>query len=479
MNVRRRHSVGKWVRDYIVPIIWALLIIILLFSVFSWWDTEEVKVDLENKVGLEVIFDGANTESYVVYPWDYKKKIDSEISLYKWEKLIVKNGSVSLSLLWLWDFKLNKLWELKYNESWSFSLYSSDLWLNSSSEVPVEMRFASVNVWNQSNISFSQNEMWSTVYLINWFAEVQNLAWASTVLAPWQKITVSRLNANKEDLDLTLSKEAIDDYYKQSDWFILNNGINYLASWVEAKEETSTWTTKKVKTSSKLITFNNLSDELNVSSDKITVSWNFVDEEITKITLNWANAVINSETKTFKFENVSVANSENDLVFKVYDGANDLLSKFIYTIYYDGAVANNNTSRFNVKTFDVDWSKFTFTSPTTKSTYTTYEDFTTIRWKVLIEWIKKVQVNDYTLKSFNWSTWRYHASTINNNLSIWTNVYEVKYFDINWKLVYTNHFTIVKKDPKTKPKVVEAPKEEVKEEVVEPPKKENYSDEAL
>jgi hypothetical protein len=44
--------------------------------------------------------------------------------------------------------------------------------------------------------------------------------------------------------------------------------------------------------------------------------------------------LINSELKTFKFEEVAVGNKENDLVLKVYDDANDLLSKFVYTVYY-------------------------------------------------------------------------------------------------------------------------------------------------
>jgi hypothetical protein len=49
--------------------------------------------------------------------------------------------------------------------------------------------------------------------------------------------------------------------------------------------------------------------------------------------------------KTFRFENVSVANRENDLVFKVMDASNDVLSKFVYTIYYSGsATTSNNTS---------------------------------------------------------------------------------------------------------------------------------------
>ena len=64
--------------------------------------------------------------------------------------------------------------------------------------------------------------------------------------------------------------------------------------------------------------------------------------------------------------------------------------------------------------FDVDASLFTFTAPTTWATYTTYEDFVTIRWLVKHEWIDTVTVNDFTLSSFNGSTWRYHARDIYN-----------------------------------------------------------------
>jgi len=481
MNVRRRNPIGKWIKDYMVPIIWFLFILILMFSLFSWnWDTTK-DVDLENKVWLELKLDGLNTESYIVYPWDYKKKIEWSTSLYKWEKVTVKDGSVTLTMNWIWSFKVNKLWEFKYLESWDFSLDSSDLWLNSTQWANINMTFARVKVAESSNISFSQNEMWSTIYLLNWFAEVENLAWESTVLASGQKITISRLNANNEDIDLSLLKENIDDYYKQSDWFIKNNWASFLNMDKTGEKTTSTWSTTIVTNSkSGLISFNNLSDESNVSSDTIDILWKISSEDIVKITLNWSNAVINKEAKTFKFEKVSVPNKENDLVFKVIDDANDLLSKFIYTIYYDWwAVKNNTNSAFKVKTFDVDGSKFIFTtikdswiskSLNGKTTYTTYWDFLTIYWKVTAKGIKSISVDWYELKSFNGSSWRYHPSILNNNLNKWTNVYEIKYYWDNKKILYTNHFTIIKKDVVVK--------KEVPAEVKKVEETEKYSDEA-
>ncbi len=458
MNVRRRGAVEKWLRDYIVPIIGLLLVIILIFNVFSSSsDTNNSNVKIENKIWLNLELEWMNPESFILYPWDNKEKIVWDTVLYKWEKVIVKEWMVNLSLNWVWNLKINKLWELKYLENGNFSLFSSDLWLNSTSTVNVDMRFWSVKVWENTNISFSQNEMWSTIYLINWFAEISNLAWESTVLASGQKISISRLDANKKDLDLSLLKENIDDYYKQSDWFIVNNWASFIKVVDNTDtKKTSTWTINKI-TSDKLISFSNLYDEANVSADSITVSWNYKDENINKIILNWKEAILNKELKTFKFENVSVDNKENDFVFKIYDDANDLLSKFVYVIYYDWwAVANALKNKFNVKTFNVDGTQFVFSSLKDwltkalnwKTTYTTYGDFLTLYWNVTAKWIKRVDVDWYTLKSFNWSTWRYHASSINNNLNIWTNVYEVKYFDTDNKLVYTNSFIIIKKSIK-------------------------------
>ena len=454
MSVRRRNGIQKGMKDYMVPIIWLVLIIILIFSVFSWDNNEPTQIDLENKVWLVLNMDSPSTEGYIEYPWNFKKKIEWDISLYKWEKVIVKDGTVSLSLPGLWDLKLDKLWELKYLENGDFNLSSSSLWLNSVLWVDINMTFASVKVGDNTNISFSQNEVWGTVYLINGSAEVTNLAWKSTVLASGQKITISRLDANKDDIDLSLLKENIDDYYKQSDWFIKNNGNSYLNKVVQ---EENAWTWKIVTTSTSsdnYINITNLSDESNVSSDTIVITWNFIDEEIVKVTVNWKEAIINYELNTIKFEDVSVPNKENDLVFKVYDDSNDLLSKFVYIVYNNWwASQTSSSSKFNVQTFDVDGSEFVFKTIKDwvskalnwKTTYTTYGDFLTIYWEVNAEWIKDVSVNWYTLNSFNWSTWRYHPSILNNNLSTWTNVYKIEYYSEAWDIVYTNHFTIIKK----------------------------------
>lgn len=205
-------------------------------------------------------------------------------------------------------------------------------------------------------------------------------------------------------------------------------------------------------------------DESNVSSDTISISGNYNNVDVTKITLNGVDALMNTVNKSFTFENVDTRNRENDLVFKVYDDANDLLEKFVYVVYYAQASQTaTSQNKFNVKNYDIDGTDFIFTvikdgfskNLNGKTIYTTTGDFLTLYGKVTASDISKVVVNGYTLSSYKGSTWRYHPSSVNNNLSVGTNVYKIEYLNAQNKVVYTNSFTIVKKDKQTNSSIKE------------------------
>jgi hypothetical protein len=74
-NPRRRNQVQKSLRDYMAPIIIIFFIVVLLYMFFSGWNSTS-KIDTENKIWFEVSLGWTNSESYIVYPWDYKKKIE-------------------------------------------------------------------------------------------------------------------------------------------------------------------------------------------------------------------------------------------------------------------------------------------------------------------------------------------------------------------------------------------------------------------
>lgn len=459
-----------------VPIIAGILILILIFSIFSWDDNdsqENTASQIENQIWYELSLDTPTTESYVEYQWGDKSEIEEATTIYKWEKIIIKEGSVSMKFDGVLDLKLNKLGELKIGDDGKLFLYSSDLWVNTQVSQDISMRYANISAWANSTLSFSQNEMWSTIYLLTGFAEVSNLAGESTVLAPGQKISISRLEASKDDLDLQLSKENIDDYFKSTDWFIKNNGSFYLSQASVVEDETWTGETSQPASISTrgMIVLNDITDESQVSSPSIDITGSYTDEAIVNISANGVEATINQNNKTFKFTGIDTSQKENDIVFKVIDDAGDILEKFVYTLYYNNgsAEATDTSSTFPVQNYAVDATQFQFTAPTTANTYTTTEEFITIRGKVLNENVASVRVNGYQLKSYNGSTWRYHASTLNNNLAEGSNIYEIKYYDQSGKVIYTNYFTINKRLPS-------APIQN--QEPVDEKETQNYSDEA-
>ena len=174
-------------------------------------------------------------------------------------------------------------------------------------------------------------------------------------------------------------------------------------------------------------------------------------DSLSRITLNWKNASINPQNRTFDFWNIELTANETDLIIKSYDSEWNIISKDTYTVYYNWTFPEEektkitNNSTVNSNTIKVDLSKFVFTAPW-NNPYTTSEDFVTIRWTVPKWVVQKITVNWYTLQQFvEYSdNWRYHANTEYWNFQNWTNVYEVKYFWEGWGLVYANSFTIVK-----------------------------------
>jgi hypothetical protein len=245
-------------------------------------------------------------------------------------------------------------------------------------------------------------------------------------------------------------KTDIDDLFKNDDWYVLNNWDKYLnMSDTEDELSTQTWS-KLISNSTRVLIFDNIEDEANISSDTLDITGKFGDETIVKITMNGKEAKINSENKTFKFEWIDTNAQQNDLVFRAYDDAGDVLEKKLITVYYNAAdkITTGWSSFGNVKTYnDVDASQFTFTEPSNFTTFSTKSGEVTIKGKVFNKDVASVNINWYQLNSYskNIWTWRYYAFEKFNTIGNGTNVYTVKYYDINNKLIYTNNYTIVKK----------------------------------
>lgn len=450
----RRNKVKKTIKDYLIPIVWIFIIIIILYSVFSWWDdntttTKTLTGVTNSKVVVKL--DDAESEAYIMVENTDKKLISSEANLEPTQKLVVKEWTTTVEVNWIGTFKLNKMWELELDKNSQFKLTSSDLWIDAKKWFTIDTIYTKVKISAWSIISLNQNEALSTVYVISWSAEVSNLAWKKTLLWNLQKLTISNQDASNKDVDLALSKDNIDEFFKNSVWYVKNNWDSFLSGSL-LSSSWSTWSTVSTWTlSTSLLELDDLRDEIVLDTSKVALSWKYYNDFVSSITLDWVKAKLNTELKTFSFGTVTLTKKENDLVFKLYDTDGNVISKVVYTIYYNWPIIQEttpstttaDTTLTTVKNYKVDWSKFIFTAPGA-SPYTTTETFVTIRWQTP-SWVSKVIVNWHQLSSFDWSTWRYHASVGADNLKDGTNVYEVKYYGDNWKLIYTNSYVIIKK----------------------------------
>lgn len=458
---RQKSSFINTIKDYIVPILWGIFIFLILIKIFTWNDNKDSAIIPSNNTAaqsLDIKFNTDNTQAFVSYSWNTQEQIDESINLYLWETITVKDGSITLIGTDSTEISLNKIAEFWFDEPNTYSLKSSEAWLKLVQDSIISMRYASITANAGSILSLTQNEAGSSIYIISWNARVSNLVGISSVLITWQKISISRLNASNTDVDLSGEKRDIDSNFKSSDWFLDNNGHIILEAALISTEQKETWdiSPEETWTIGARVSFNNLRDEMNSDMSNIELNGTINSNDVEVITLNNKQATISSWTFS---ANIALVNWINDIVIKIYDDAQELLEKNIYTIYSSTPTKWTTTnSQINqtidkssqtinsqgVTTYDVNANDFGFTEPSVTGKYTTNFWEVSIRWITTATWISKVEVNWFELGSFNGSTWRYHAFERFETLEEGTNQYRIDYYGEDNTIVYTDYFIIVK-----------------------------------
>lgn len=74
----------------------------------------------------------------------------------------------------------------------------------------------------------------------------------------------------------------------------------------------------------------------------------------------------------------------------------------------------------------------------------TTQSFMKIRGEVANELVEFVEVNNYRLKSYQWSTWEYNPNVSYGNFSDWENTYTINYLSSTSEVLYTENFVINK-----------------------------------
>lgn len=468
MNRRRNQSaweqIMKNLRDYAVPIIVFLIILLIAYNALGGediqleWEVSETE-GAENiwaKMTLNLWND--ETTGVIEYPGWNKDDLVWKDALYPGEKLVVELWSVTLQDDSGILMKLNKNGELKYEDDWGYLLTSSDLFVKSKGPVNVNLRFLDTNLSAWAIVSLNQNEVASTVNVLAWEVNVKSIAGKSVTLTSWQRLNISSRETTQEDYDIEGQTEEIGNYFFSETWAQENDLESYLkaaskvteATWTGQIAETSTVEASLVDT---YISVNGLKDKQTYWQSTIDVTWELLKEGVAKISFNGSFASINLVSKSYELNALSIPLRENDVIYKVYDDWDNILERGLYTIYYsEWAIAPEKTVASTIQTeeFPVTDSNasFAFTAPAFNP-YTSNENFITIRGLATAGSATSVQVNGLTLKSFNGTTWRYHASIDWWNLRNGVNLYKVNYFNATGEIVHTNTFTIIRKIPVT------------------------------
>ncbi|MGE4444109.1 MAG: hypothetical protein AB7E37_03910 [Candidatus Altimarinota bacterium] len=452
----------KTFKDYLVPIFFVVVIFIFILNYIFGGDSTPVETTGDNS-SLSLTLSSPQTEAYVEYTGGNKSKIEGDVLLYKSEKLQVASESVKLSEEGV-TFHLNRLGELRFNEDKTFTLYSSDLWGDTKKDINIEMRYAKVKAISGSVFSLSQNEVASTIYVVSGTIEVQNLAGASTVLKKGEKLVIMRNNANDKNADLALLKEVIDEYIKNEDWFLKNNGNFYLSQTEESNTQTGTTQTGSTQVSTgggqqSYITFNNLFDDAEVSADKTDIIGTIVDDRVAIININGKSADVDTANKTFSIKEVSTSARVNDLVYKIYDSSSTLLYKGVMTLHNSKGSGNTTTSGgtpsglAQVQNYPIASSPLYQILTPKQNPYTTTENVVRIEGNVPARTVKKIVINDFQLQKFtaNSTYWQYFANSEFGNLKPGVNIYKIQFYGEADTVVYETNFTIIKEEEQTTP----------------------------
>ena len=445
---RNKFNFVKILKDYTVPLIGLFLIIILIFNIFSDdKDIEQInntKADIEANSWVKISLLWENTKAYIVYKTWKKVELTDIVSFWKWEKLIVEEWKVNVVFPLLSKITLWKSWELQYKDDWSLFLESWNAWIEAMDNLNISMKYASVDLKSGAIASFIQNAIESVVYNIDWGIKVSSLYWLETDLWSNKKIVIKARDTNSSELNLKNTISEMDSNFQTSSWFI-NNWWNLIITKNKHIENTGS-INKNSWDFTKLIEFDNLQDESFSKESNINISWRYDPLKIWKITINNQDVKLNLELGTFAYK-TSLKNKINDLIIKMYDKDNIIISKKVFTVYTNKSWNSNiyQNAQNSIENFQIDPSQFIIYEPTKTGKITTTSSQITIRWKVLNSKVKSVLVNDYKLKSFNWKTWRYHAFVNQNTLRNWTNLYTIQYFWENNKLLFKEYYNIYKK----------------------------------
>lgn len=295
------------------------------------------------------------------------------------------------------------------------------------------------------------NSAFSVVYAIRGDIDIITSIGQYT-LKPGQGIKISDSNLNNIQTKLSDLVDEIDASVLNNQVFARNNGEEILkqatTTQTETKTEDKNENASTTENPTKYIAFTQPIDGSTVKTNSMNIMGTLLNTEVTRVTINDVDSAVSPVNQTFVLQDFKLTNEINNIVYKVYDVNNTRLEMGVLVVY---GPKNGTSTQTTIipQNYPVSDKDFPITSPN-KNPYATTDNYVRVQGKVPKGTVKYITVNDYRLTKFvpNSDTWYYHANASIGTLRDGMNLYYIKFFDNNDKLIHTQPLTIIK-DSKT------------------------------
>ncbi len=323
-----------------------------------------------------------------------------------------------------------------------FRVESKDIWITAdTADMTFDLIGTNLVPASNSIINVSKNELFTTITVFQGSATI-NLGGGTLEISAGKQLNYSSLKALTID-ELGSRVVNINPETLATDWMKLNNAAGYLST-----SPSTTTSDTPSNTNTGLILFESPIDESTVSTKSITLSGKILSPTVSRVIINNTPAIVDPTKQSFTLSNVTLTNKENNFVYRTYDVAGSVLSKWIITVYTTApGVSTSPTSpsgRAAVETYKPD-SRFRVIAPSTDF-YETRETKVKIEGRVTPNVAHHITINDFRLNSFspNGTSWYYFANQQFWNMQEWVNTYTIRYFDANGEELYKQLFVIKK-----------------------------------
>lgn len=390
----------------------------------------------------------------VIIDSDWKKRDASSGDLFSTEDSLL---SVLSGIVWLEhegiDLWLDKNASLNAKDlsasGKTIELLQWRAWTEPKKDATIKLKHITATLSSNDIALLEQQKIHSIIYALKGDISIETSNGKTYILPNGKKMMVSQSDLANPWVDLDSLTDLIDDSIKQSALFLARDGDTLLASNREEITESGSIGTisGSIHTPNavdwKFISITSPLDGALISDTVLQIEWKILSPSVSKVMINDIEATKRGTENSWFIDNFSISKNTFDIVYKAYDKEGTLLQRGVITVY-----SSENTSQSEKlvpTTFPTSDAYYKILSPS-ENPYKTTTKSITVSGSVPKDTVSFITVNGFRLKKFlpNSTSWYYYANTAYGTMQEWFNLYEIKFFDANSKLLSTQLFTIIK-----------------------------------